>query len=363
MRRSRARIRHAGVKHTMIALLGVATTTWAAPLPEGWTTVVGRDATVYAPANRRDIELRLHAPASSSEDVASWFAHRVQQPPASVGRLQIAKTEIQRGVHVAMASAQRAGVDVFVVLVGCRRADGLLYGELISPTDRDVFQRYATPALAFAIQQCLAASAPPRADEPPPSTAPALDTLGFRLDATYVGTTYTYVMKPVLLFAGGDTTEDLRVLEVGVAAHKRAHPEAWSRWRRVGSTFERSTGGRWERLRMQVMRPFASGARLDGRYRASSYTTSAGGAYASWSELRFAPDGRFAAGAGMVGASRSDRGATATRSERVPRGGTYELAGYLLTLRFDDGTLQRRTIARDPAKSDEIVLDGTTYTR
>jgi hypothetical protein len=373
MRRSRVEIRPLVVNKMMIALLGVATSTsWAAPSApslDGWTRTDDRDATIYAPADRRDIELRLHAPASSPQAVATWFAHRVMQPPASIRGIKIAKTEVQQGVHVAMASARRANSEVVVVLVGCRRPDGLVYGELIAPPDREVFQRYATPALAFAIQQCLSAEPQPRERPQPTADASAarsiaseLDTLGFRLDARFVGATYTYFLKPVLLFKGGDTTEDLGVLALGLTEHKRAHPGAWSRWRRVGSTFERSTGGRWERLRMEVMRPFAGGAWLAGRYHASSSTTSPGGAYASWSELAFERGGRFQSGAGTGGASNSSRGSTASRSARVPRAGSYELAGYLLTLRFDDGTIEHHTVARDPSKPAQIYIDGTTYT-
>jgi hypothetical protein len=193
--------------------------------------------------------------------------------------------------------------------------------------------------------------------EPDRSTAADIELVVLRLDSEYVGTTLTYVVRPVLLFRGGDTTEDLRVLDQDIATHKRANASAWTRWRRVGSTIERSQGGRWARLRGEQVAPLPARFLLEGRYRNEGYSVNTTGAYAQWRDLRFDRQGRFQSGGGMGGSSSK----VGVRGEAVTQAGRYEIAGYLLTLRYDDGRLEQRIIVCDAAKPERIYVDGKPY--
>jgi hypothetical protein len=188
-------------------------------------------------------------------------------------------------------------------------------------------------------------------------TAATIELVVLRLDSEYVGTTLTYVVRPVLLFRGGDTTEDLRVLAQGIAAHKRANASAWTRWRRVGTTIERHHGGRWARLRGEQVAPLPARFLLDGKYRNESYAVNNTSAYAQWSDLRFDRQGRFESGGGMGGSSSK----VGVRHEAAKQVGRYEITGYVLTLRHDDGRLEQRMIACDAAKPERIYVDGKPY--
>jgi hypothetical protein len=345
----------------MVAIGLASTVAVAAPdAPAGWSVrSAGRDV-VYAPDGRRDVELRIHAPVQANGDVASWFAQRIRG-------LDVKKTDQHDGVQVAMASDGRR----MMILVGCKRSDGFVYGELTAPHDADVVKRYANEGLALAMRSCTATvDAAPAVTEQAPAApshaadvAAQIDTVVVILDSEYVGTTLTYVARPLVLFRGGDATSDRRVLAMGIAAHKRAHADAWSKWRRVGKTLERSTKGRWERLRGEVMTRLPRGFTLAGRYRSESYSTNPNAAYASWNDLTFDRNGRFHSGAGMGGVATAPTGSTGVRNERAKVGGSYTIDGYLLTLRFDNGSIVHRTIVADAQKPERINLDGTIYRR
>lgn len=246
-----------------------------------------------------------------------------------------------------------------------------------------------SPALLAALR-ASEASAPPAAPTPVPTSpaavvpapaAPAAngrvaaaDVDAFAFDtamAMGVGGFLTTRIFPVVLFKNGDALTDVEGLAfpAGLAAHRRAHPKAWTRWRRSGSQIELQEGASWSRLPFPVTYPrLPDGFRLDGTFRSLAAVGNAvvGGTQevVAWNEYRFWPDGRVARGGG-AGARGSATDASVVTAATAPnRRGTYRIDGLELVMTWADGTNERRILVTDPANPNSAIwLDGVGYPR
>lgn len=177
--------------------------------------------------------------------------------------------------------------------------------------------------------------------------------------------------KPVLLLKSGEycMRVDLPPGDIDAAAHKRAHPGAWGKWRRVGSKYERTNAkGNWVKAGWERrLSPARPGEELRGTYA----STSGGGnsAYggnvtvASVNRLTFLPGGKFRlerTGATIFDGSRGPVGGGVSSSSEAD--GTYELEGSSLELRHRDGTVERRAFHwGDPKGKTSIFLNQVLY--
>ncbi len=219
--------------------------------------------------------------------------------------------------------------------------------------------------------------APPPA-EPPPAPSPGADrspavqasrdivTVGFytRTEVGHGGWV-NMVPTPIVLFRSGDALLVMRHLNDpgGLEASKRRHPGDWTRWRRgAGGRIERRDGAGWRKLEWTKQHDrLPKGFTLHRSYHqvSAGATQGAGGmAMASWRNLRLDRSGRFTTGGGSGGGGRG----VAVRSRAQASGGTYEVAGYTLTLRHDDGRVVHRSIIADPKDPKVIWIDGEGYT-
>lgn len=200
-----------------------------------------------------------------------------------------------------------------------------------------------------------------------------IETVGFDTRARMgAGGMVMAVPVPIVLFRSGEAVDDIEALAHpgGLAAHRAKNPDDWGRWRRAGGGIEMTRKGAWKRLAFtKTLDRLPAGFRLEGRYRSMSGAgTAAIGGTSSvvvWSDLTFDRAGGFATGGGAGASSESpDGGArTTTGSTRAAQRGRYDLAGYTLTLRYDDGRVERRLIVADPTDAKTIWLDGEGWVR
>jgi hypothetical protein len=229
-----------------------------------------------------------------------------------------------------------------------------------------------------------AASAPPAAASAPgasapaasaPATAPArspaldatatIETVGFYTVHRWNDGFMLQLPTPIVLFKSGDALLEMDNLNdpAGLEANRRSRPQDWTKWRRVGRTIQRRDGDEWRKLEWtRTNDRLPRGFKLDRSYQSFS---GGGGTFAgsttstaSWRNVRFDRSGRFSTDGG-AGAT---TGGVTARSQSATAGGTYEIAGYTLTLRHSDGRTVHRSIVADQKNPKVIWIDGTSYT-
>jgi hypothetical protein len=202
-------------------------------------------------------------------------------------------------------------------------------------------------------------------------TADGIQTVGFY---TKTGMGYggmlTFNPEPVVLFRNGDALRDAEGLNFGggLAAHKSANPDDWTKWRRSGAAIEIMKSDGWKKITYtKTMDRLPKGFALQGNYRSTSGTgslaTGGGDAVVAWSNMSFDTQGGFSTGRGAGASSSSSAGSVVTSGQAPNEYGRYAINGYTLMLSYADGRTERRMIVTDPADTKVIWLDGTGYTR
>lgn len=193
-----------------------------------------------------------------------------------------------------------------------------------------------------------------------------------------------------LLLKDGTVRDGLPVApsELDVALSKRLEPKMWGRWRRKGSDYAFSWNGGSHPYagNGRSLRPARKGQRLAGEWGSTSGSHVEGirTSVRRWG-ITLGRDGRFETtrsgssyvGEGgtepMVSTVYDDEGSatsattptfsgtgTRKRADLGDRTGTYELDGYTLTLRYDDGRVVRQAFALDAgAKGTSIWFEGS----
>jgi hypothetical protein len=180
----------------------------------------------------------------------------------------------------------------------------------------------------------------------------------------------TFNPVPIVLFRNGDALRDVKGLNAdgGIAAHRSAHPDQWTKWRRTGADIQIMTKDGWKKITYTAtMDRLPNGYMLQGSYRSTSGTgnlaTGGGDAVIAWSTISFDRQGGFSSGGGAGASSASDGGSVVTSGKAPNEYGRYSINGYTLTLNYADGRVERRMIVTEAAKPSAIWLDGTGYTR
>lgn len=176
---------------------------------------------------------------------------------------------------------------------------------------------------------------------------------------------------PIVLFRGGEVLLDVTGLSfpAGLEAHRRAHPEDWSRWRREGGKLQVARDGGWKNPSFQATYPrLPDGFRLDGLFRSLSGTgtLAVGGTQevTAWSDYRFSADGSVVRGGGVGGRSEAGNASVATSSAARTRRGRYSIDGLTLRITYDDGSVESRILIADPTDPKTAIwLDGVGYVR
>jgi hypothetical protein len=207
---------------------------------------------------------------------------------------------------------------------------------------------------------------------PAASIVALIDRFGFSTrPAMGVGGFIGLKIFPVVMFRDGSVLMDVEGLAFagGLAAHRAAHADDWTRWRRQGSEYQLLNDGNWKKLAFQnTYSTLPANFRLAGRFRSVSGVgnLAIGGnqSVTVVSEYLFSADGRVVK-SGAVGAT-AGAGDISTVSSQVSPAerGRYRIDGITLVMRFDDGTEEQRILVTDPSDPKSAIwLDGVGYTR
>lgn len=176
---------------------------------------------------------------------------------------------------------------------------------------------------------------------------------------------------PVVLFRDGTALTDVAGLGFagGVDAHRRAHADDWTRWRRANGEIQLLDGGKWDKLAFRnTYSTLPRDFRLNGRFRRAGGTgnIAIGGTSSVTvvSQYLFSSDGRVVRD-GSAGATATGGDFTVAVGSADPsRRGRYTIDGITLQIRYDDGTEERFILVTDPADPKSVIwLDGDSYVR
>jgi hypothetical protein len=235
--------------------------------------------------------------------------------------------------------------------------------ELLAGTDKPTAPNKAAAPVA--------PPTPAAARDSAPALLAQIDSFGFDSRvAMGVGGFMTTDIYPVVLFRNGEALTDAAGLAFpgGIAAHKRAHPNRWTQWRRSGGKVEVTGSKGWRSLSFNVTYPsLPQGFRLDGRFQHLGGTGNVGvggtDSVTAWRDYRFTRDGRVVRGGGAGSRAEGGNSSVVTSNIAPNRRGRYQIDGLGLNITYDDGSSERRILITDPKEPSVIWLDGVGYTQ
>ncbi len=284
---------------------------------------------------------------------------RLRTRVAALREQPLLQQQVELGARRVIEQAQPRAPDPCAAAVSVTRLDDAQFGRVV-------------PALVARATDLPARSAPPASTKSAIDLAVLARIEGFAFD-TRAGIGYggmvTLDIYPVVMFRGGEALANVEGLAFpgGLDAHRRARPQDWRDWRRVGAELQTRKADGWQRLPFQRLYPqLPDNFRLDGSYRrlGGSGTLGIGGtsAVAVWNEYRFNSDGRVERLGGAGAQAEAGDSRVVTSSVAPERRGRYRVTGLVLQIDFDDGGAERMTLITDPGDpKGAIWLDGVGY--
>jgi len=173
---------------------------------------------------------------------------------------------------------------------------------------------------------------------------------------------------PVVLFRSGEALTDVQGLQfpAGPAAHRAAHPEKWTRWRRAGGRIQLLKEQKWDELHYSTFERLPPDLRLAGLFRQTGGTgnLAAGGnqSVVVVDEYRFEADGKVTRSGAFGSQAAAGDSSVATSGRNRDRRGRYRVDGLTLRIDYEDGGREQRILIADPKDpTGTIWLDGEPY--
>lgn len=293
--------------------------------------------------------------------IDDWHvAHQVERIRARLPEL---------GAHPAQREQLAQAVER---ITGELAAQGLAPCLAAAAVTRLPFAQFASvaPELLSEAAPAVAASPPPTAAAPAAAVLADIDSIGFHTRPTMgIGGFIALDIFPVLLLRSGDLVKDVTALAApgGLAAHRAAHPEQWTQWRRSGGEIQLMTTEGWRKLGFQTTyATLPADLRLDGNFRALGGVgnVAVGGtdSVIAWDAYRFTPGGRVERTGGAGAHAAFGEMSVASAANHGLRRGRYRIDGLMLIVDYDDGGSERRVLVIDPKDPDTALwLDGAAY--
>lgn len=389
----------------LLALVAVAGAANAADITD-WETTRKSTVTSYRPTDLRGGEafgVILEDPVNlRGKNLSTYLSAKMDTDATGIARSvsnRTAPQAVQKNgleiVTATMAFVPKNGENKPRLLIYelVRRADGLAQlARVISSPDKALIARYLptvnTALLANvrgngANKTSVASNGATGTKTKPKRGADAYRSPGRGVKAGQVFGIYSktvgrtgvggmMIMQPVPMVMLNDGTFfndfDVPLSDFDVAAARVARPSAWDKWRKRGGVIEEQFGkSPWEKADWYGPLPAAKpNEKLNGFYTSLSGggNTALGGTtmVVVSSDITFLPNGRFKAGRFAGGTSADDNGQVSVQSKNSTDG-TYSLSGYTMTLKYNDGRVERKAFAfmdKDGNKK-AIYLDGSPY--
>lgn len=377
-------MRRAAVCATLLVLCAVARARPPEP-PAGYERTAAGGGWTFRPAGDGDalFDIRVLAPVDGSDPVAAikaWVAANgggptspPQQPnpgiAAVIRDLTISGRKVQEAVFAFKIPSGKIQIEL-VRVPADRLAGAKPHFDAAAALGKRVLAGELTEMPAGGAAEPPAAAPAQAAPRDPRPLAAGIDTVGFITQTRMgIGGSLTFEPTPVVLFKSGDALTRIAALKDGdsIAALKAAKPADWTRWRRNGGVIELERKDGWKKLDYtKTMDALPRGLKLAGRYQRISGggNSSFGGTstIVSWSEVTFVKDGTFVSSGGASASDHAGDSSTLVTGASPDQHGSYDIDGYVLTLRYADGRVVHRLIVADAQDLDVVWLDGNGYT-
>jgi len=299
---------------------------------------------------------QLRTVAATDPDLIRWIGadrSEVAEQLAVAGiLLTVVRLDEMKRPDDAAAEISRRASGAYLELLGINAAALEVTEDGLVKTTRVRLDQRWSDALRDTTDERSRVPEPRSSADPDSATESRGTTLAAQVKSVNVGP------RLVVLLRSGDAVYDSKAVLLDASqlkAHRAAHPEQWTQWRRVGNSIEvKDPRKGWSKLRQDEMRnPLPEGLRLDGKY--ERLRTGIG---AAWHWYDFRASGSFTTGGGS-GATTYN--AVGIREERV-QGGTYSVSGYVFATQ-QGGVRQIHSIMANPQDLDALWIDGEVYFR
>ena len=175
-----------------------------------------------------------------------------------------------------------------------------------------------------------------------------------------VGGAVSPTPRPIILFKDGSATTDINFVVRGldVATHKSMFPNTWTEWKIVDGKVARKNGMNWTVLDFQLKYPpNASGLTLDEAYTHLSGATVGETTAFTQQSVRFFADGKVIWGS-STGITGPD---TVFGSFPPDQRGTYQIDGYTIEFRWDDGKVTKSSFVWNEQDAGALFIAGAGY--
>ncbi|MCE4557027.1 hypothetical protein [Pelomonas cellulosilytica] len=355
----------------LLACLAVATTGIATAQPDRALIQAAIFVTTF---DRLDDGCAGRYTATQREQVQRWQADNgvdaMRSRTTALRADPSFAAQVDRAAQLIVQMAHSKGAD------DCRAAASLTQ----LPDARFGRELAAAPA-PVSPPPALAPTAPPLKSPTTPSTVPPaapvaaatleqIDSFAFDTRPKMgMGGFIALDIFPVVLFKSGEVLKDVSGLRYagGMNAHRSAHADDWSRWRRQGGKVQVLKNGQWEDLPFDnTYARLPADLRLAGRFRSTSGVgnIAVGGQQSVTvvDEYRFAADGGVVRSGAVGSTAQAGDTSVVTRGGSGERRGRYRTDGLLLRIDYEDGSREQRVLITDPKKPGGVLwLDGESY--
>ncbi len=335
------------------------------------------------PANRMFL-YALYPPEARTQSTQSWLRDKAEKDISTLGKqvrpLQYNHTGPIQNVTGAIMNQGRAQV---VAYMATEQAGQRHWARIITDADAKFFKPYLSEAIKHftAVSKVSHSSAASknkpekrsRAKRPEtPLTAPGKGLTPAQIQGIYmhletgfgVGGFVTQNYEAYLFLRDGTVYEypDVPPYDLDVPASRQTEPKRWGRWKKQGSkiVIQESDGktSDWDHWHVAVAAK--PGEKLSGSFKSISGggNVAFGGSsvVVSMKRITFLPTGQFRLASTGGG---SDANVSAYSNKDLA--GTYQLDQHVITLKFNNGQVERRFFYFYPDSRDTFGMGGSVF--
>lgn len=166
--------------------------------------------------------------------------------------------------------------------------------------------------------------------------------------------------RPMILFRDGSACRDMNFVVSGIdkTAHQAKYPNAWLKWKLAGGKYALQNGNDWKPLYFQIKYPpHDRDFTLQAKFTNISGATIVDVTAFSQKVVHLSDDHRIVAGNYAAVTSPANVTQVAPPDKR----GTYQVDGYTIEFKWDDGTITKTSFVYSEEDADAIYLSGVCF--
>jgi hypothetical protein len=361
--------------------------------PPGWSGAQKGNAFEMQPGNlaaKRLFIYSLYPEETSTASLTSWLEAEARADAPRHGKLIASFDQQDMGsVKTITTGTSKDGKNQLIVYMAVEKDNQKRLARVITETDVNMFKPYLSTALkhflkttgttvkAGSVREPTARTRRTRTPKPEtPLTAPGKGLTNAQILGVYmrmetrvgVGGFMYQEYEPYVLLKDGTLYNNISVspYDLDVAASRKVEAKKWGTWQKSGSKINvRWSDGKtssWDKWHL------GEPARRNENITGSFKTISGGGDVAmggstmvfSSKNMTFSPDGKFTYEA-TGGGSSSSSGVGVSAYSNQDKAGRYQLDGYTLTLKFNNGQEERRFFYFYPDSRKHFGVGSSVY--